>query len=149
MQREKERQTEGGRERVGVCKGVSSGGKWPRLPRRCSQTIPFHHRRVGSYHHYHTRPPLSPGCSPPSTAVSSSSVETPSLTPFRERAPPLHHSPPPRIPTVYVPLYRRQRPCATRFSILASCDCKLRPFALFYTTESRINKFSGNAEKFI
>jgi len=49
------------------------------------------------------------------------------------------------------PLYRRQQPCATRFSILASCDRKLRPFALFYTTGSRINKFSGNitAEKFI
>lgn len=38
-------------ERVGVCKGVSSGGKWPRLPRRCSQTIPFHHRRARSCHH--------------------------------------------------------------------------------------------------
>jgi len=32
-------------EEVGVCKGVSSGGKWPRLPHRCSQTIPFQCRR--------------------------------------------------------------------------------------------------------
>lgn len=142
-QMEIERERGRGRERVGVCKGVSNGGKWPRLPRRCSQTIPFHHCSLV--------PPL------PYTATFFTGVLSTIDCRLLLRRDTLPYSVSRARATSSSFLPRASPPCTSvvsstttvRDSFLYSCFLrsqtrKLRPLALFYTIGSRVNKFSAN-----
>lgn len=118
----------GGLRRIGVCKGVSSGGKWPRLPHRCSQTIPFHPFRrrrslvpplphattssVGAFHHRPPLPLLPPSRHPPFLRF--------------ERAPPLYQSAPARRACIAPTTPARKQASKQPLSL---CPCALLAIA--------------------
>lgn len=118
------RERERANERVGVCKGVSRAeASGPvclvdALKQSLSTTVALARATTSTHDHLFRR-----GCFPPPTAASSSSVETPSLPPFRARTTPLSFPRQPRRLHVPSSSYRRQPHAQTPFSIPASYDC--------------------------